>query len=317
MKHILHLLISLFGRLFAKQKLSILIYHQVLEEHDGMRLGEPTAKQFSWQMALLAKYFTPISLNDALQALKTKSLPKNAVCITFDDGYIDNLILAAPILKRFDIPATIYIATSFSSGENMFNDRIIDLMGDNSLTAFNLSAVELGQQKVDDEQARRSLCRQVIGKVKYLTISERKRIISRLYADNKVNEYPRKMMTELQIKELSEFDIDIGAHTVDHPILKTLTSEEQKKQIIQSKLWLENLIEKPVSNFAFPNGKLDEDYSLETVRLVEEAGFSSAVSTNIGVSNSTTDGFQLNRFTPWDNNPIKFHLRLLRNQINI
>src|SRR5690606_11344443 len=69
-----------------KQSLSVLIYHQVLSEQDYLRQGEVTVDAFEWQMKLLANHFVPLPLAEALELLKEKQLPKNAVCVTFDDG---------------------------------------------------------------------------------------------------------------------------------------------------------------------------------------------------------------------------------------
>ena len=126
----LHKLIQLTGALLGRNKLSILIYHQVLAEADPMRPTEPTAAIFDWQMRLLRDYFTPLSLDQALDHLKHNTLPANAVCVTFDDGYVNNLSVAEPILAKYAIPATVYVATGFSHGSNMWNDRLMYLFAE-------------------------------------------------------------------------------------------------------------------------------------------------------------------------------------------
>ncbi len=128
----LHQLLSLSGRLLSRGKLSILIYHQVVAEFDPMRPNEPTPEIFDWQMALLARYFTPLSLDEAVERLALGTLPANAVCVTFDDGYLNNLTVAQPILAKYAIPATVYVATAFRNQANMWNDRIQDLCADPS-----------------------------------------------------------------------------------------------------------------------------------------------------------------------------------------
>lgn len=311
----MHGLLQLFGRLLGRQKLSILIYHQVVADTDPMRPSEPTAKVFDWQMWLIAKFFTPMSLTEALVALEKQQLPANAICVTFDDGYLNNLTVAQPILAKYQVPATVYVATGYSSGGNMFNDRILDFIGDQSRSSFNLTVLDLGKQQVSDYPSRIKLSYQVIGKIKYLDFRQRQQVIDRLYQDNQASEYPNRMMTPEQIKTLANLGIDIGAHTVDHPILKTLSDEEQLAQLVDSKQTLENIIGQSVENFAYPNGKLHDDYSEQTVALVKKAGFNSAVATHYGISTNTSDFFQLKRFTPWDKGAVKFHVRLLINQI--
>ncbi len=308
---LLHHLLRLLGHYFGKNKLNILFYHQVVSKQDVMRPDEPTAAMFRWQMRLIHKYFTPISITDAVKALEHGNLPDNAICVTFDDGYLNNLTVAQPILSEFNIPATVYIATAFTNEDNMFNDRIIDLIGDTSYSKYDFSSLELGIVNVTDVQSRITLYGQVIAKVKYLHYSAREKAVDLLYLDNRASEYCRRMMNIDEIEQLAGCGVDIGAHTVNHPILRTLTSAVQNEQICESKSALEAIIGRPVVNFAYPNGKLNDDYSEDTVSLVNNAGFTSAVSTHKGVSDAKTDKYQLRRFTPWDKTPLKFHLRLL------
>ena len=126
MKNLLHgsvaTILPLLLQTRKKQYVSILTYHQVLPEFDYMRPREPTVSDFEWQMELLAKYFNPISLSDALTALEYGELPERAVCVTFDDGYANNEELAMPILTRLGIPATVFVSTNFLNGGRMWND---------------------------------------------------------------------------------------------------------------------------------------------------------------------------------------------------
>ena len=312
---LVHTLLKLAGKYLGKGRLSILIYHQVFAQQDVMRPSEPTAEMFEWQMNLLRQYYTPLSLTAALQALKENKLPENAVCVTFDDGYENNLTIAQPILAKYQIPATVYVATGFSKGQNMFNDRVLDLLGDVSYNQFDLSAVSLGTCLVSSQAERIALAHQVIAALKYLNYRERSDKVDQIYQANNAGEYPARMMTHEQIKVLANSGVEIGAHTHDHPILKTLSTQDQQQQLRQSKVELEELLSKPVKHFAYPNGKLDDDYSVTTVDLVAELGFESAVSTHWGVSGETSDVFQLKRFTPWDISPLRFDTRLRLNQI--
>lgn len=299
--------------LASQGKLSILIYHQVLEKPDPIRPSEPDAEQFRWQMELIKQYFTPISLPEAVECLKTNTLPRNAICVTFDDGYIDNLTVAQPILAALDIPATVYISTGFSQGTNMWNDRLIDLVADESRQQLDLNALEMGVVELTDTTQRLALIKSAIGKLKYLSLTERVSLIDGLYSANSASEYPRKMMNQAEIKLLCDKGINIGAHTVNHPILKVLDRDAQESQIIQSKETLEQWLGQPVVDFAYPNGVEGRDFDDVAVTLVEKAGFRSAVVTDWGVSQADTSLFKLKRFTPWDELPSRFHLRLVRN----
>lgn len=308
----LHASLGLVNSLVGANRLSILIYHEVLAKADPMRPDTLDADAFEWQMRLLRRHFRPMPLGEAAMRLRNGDLPARSVCVTFDDGYRNNLDVAAPILRKFDIPATVFVATAFSGGRNMWNDRVIDLAGDPFLTRINLDSLGRPPMEITGHQDRLRLVNELLPMLKYRDYREREAAVDALYRDNGAAEAPPKMLTHQEIIRLSRSGVAIGAHTVDHPILKTLTPAEQRRQIESSKHTLENLTGKPVSSFAYPNGKPGTDYDEVAVQMVGEAGFTEAVSTCWGVSTPQTSGLQLNRFTPWDRDPLRFHLRMLR-----
>ncbi|GAB3100014.1 polysaccharide deacetylase family protein [Aestuariicella hydrocarbonica] len=311
----LHHLISQCLTMCSRNKLSILIYHQVLDELDDMRPGEPDKTQFDWQMQLLHKYFNPMPLSEALMLLRENTLPPRSVCVTFDDGYLNNLQVAYPILKRYQIPATVFVASEFSQGINMWNDRVLDLFKYLPANNINLSAVGEGMEPIDDLKKRRHLAAKTLMKLKYLPVQERLERIEKLYNNNGSITEQRRMMTPEEIKQLSDYGIEIGAHTHNHPILKELTLEQLNMEITQNRELLQQWTGKPVQGFAYPNGKPEVDFDEETVSRVKALNFDYAVSTQWGVARPDSDMFTLCRFTPWDRTPYKFHLRLLKNLI--
>lgn len=306
----LHKLLSLTGKVLGQGKLSILIYHQVFAHRDPMRPSEPDLATFNWQMQLLSRYFTPLSLTDALARLHNNSLPANAVCVTFDDGYLNNLTQAAPVLKKYHIPATIYVATAFSQGLNMWNDRIIDLCGDEQRDTLQTAD---GTLSLAGWPARRVAATTLLNQYKYLPVDERLQAVAHLYQLNRAAEYPSRMMTPAQLNQLADFGIEVGAHTHNHPILKVLSATEQLNEMQQSKELLEQWLAQPVRHFAYPNGVLGKDLDEQTITLAQQAGFSSAVITDWGYSTARTPTLQLRRFTPWDLKPWRFHSRLTLN----
>lgn len=309
----LHSLLKIAGSVLSRGKLSILIYHQVVAEFDPMRPNEPTAEVFDWQMALLARYFTPLSLTEAVQRLAAGTLPANAVCVTFDDGYLNNLTVAAPILARYNIPATVYVATAFRSGDNMWNDRIQDLCADPNRFKLKTSDADI---VLGDWPGRIAAAQQLLKQLKYLPVTERLQAVDALYQLNQASEYAPRMMNDAQLQQLAALGVTIGAHTHNHPILKSLDAKAQQAEIEQSKSLLEQILQKPVEHFAYPNGVEGRDFDDIAVQWVAAAGFSSAVMTNWGYSTAATSPLRLKRFTPWDQHPLKFHLRLVKNYLS-
>jgi peptidoglycan/xylan/chitin deacetylase (PgdA/CDA1 family) len=124
------------------------------------------------------------------------------------------------------------------------------------------------------------------------------------------------MMTASEITTMRRAGMQIGAHTVSHPILARLTDEQVRQEILDSQKFLEQLLGERVGLFAYPNGKPGEDYTQGTVDIVRSLGFDAAVSTQWGASGFSDDCFQIRRFTPWDKTRLRFGLRMLTNMRN-
>jgi peptidoglycan/xylan/chitin deacetylase (PgdA/CDA1 family) len=304
--------LSLAGSLAGKGRLSILVYHQVLATPDPMRPSEPTQAVFDWHMQLLARYFSPLPLDEAIERLNTGDLPTNAVCVTFDDGYKNNLTLAQPILAKYGIPATVFVATGYSEGKNMWNDRVIHLFADPCRERLSLDG-ELFP--LGGWVHRRELAQSFLQKLKYLPAHDREAAVNAMYKETGYEEQQPLMMDWADIRALRQSRVSVGAHTVNHPILKDLPESRQRWEISQSRKALEEVLQEPVTQFAYPNGKYGTDYDDLSVDLVRAEGFSCAVSTDWGVSTKGTNRWQLCRFTPWDKSSLRFHGRLLINQL--
>lgn len=311
----LHHVLGLGARLFSKNKLSILIYHQVLDSLDEMRPGEPDKTQFAWQMALLRRFYTPLPLTEAVALLQAGRLPRNAVCVTFDDGYLNNLTIAAPILKRYDIPATVFVASAFSQGDNMWNDRVLDLFAQLESEHIDCEVLGLGRLPLGDMTIRRQQAYKAISALKYLPVEARLQKIAALYAANGEIAEKRRMMTAAEVRTLADLGIEIGAHTHNHPILKGMPEAAVREEIAQNIRELEEWTGREVVSFAYPNGKPGKDFDEQTVAVVKTFPFKLALSTEWGVSTPNADPYRLKRFTPWDRTPLKFHARLLLNLI--
>jgi len=310
--NVAHRVIHGISSLVSGNKLPILNYHQVLEQPDPYRPCTPTAQQFRGQMRILQRYFTPLGVEEALTLLRQHKLPANSICVTFDDGYLNNLTLAAPILHEFNIPATVYVASAFTNSENMWNDKIIDLFRDELHTEYDLSLINAGVHVIINHEQRHQLIVTVLGQLKYMQIEQRVSLVDRLLARHQYQCKDVKMMNQLQLQQLKNYGITVGAHTHDHPIMAVLSLEEQRWQLTKNIDCLAKWqVASPAMGFAYPNGKVEEDYTQATANLVNEMGLSYAVTTHRGICTPDSDFFQLPRSPSWEKRPLRFHLRLL------
>lgn len=296
----------------ANGRLSILIYHRVLAAADPLLDGEPDAAAFRAQMALLVSGFNTLRLSDAVERVQTGHLPPRAVCVTFDDGYRDNAETALPILK-LGIPATFFIATGYLDRGRMFNDSVIEAIRQAPGGAIDLTGLGLGSHTLTDTASRKALIEHIVGEIKYRPARQRSAFAERI-AEAAGVELPADLMMSFdQVREVSGAGMDIGGHTVTHPILREIPDEQAEREITRCREELAALTGQSPRIFAYPNGKPGRDYGPQHVRMVKSAGFAAAVSTAWGVSTRETDRYQLARFTPWDRTLPRFVLRLVQN----
>ena len=298
-----------------RKKLFILIYHRVFTEPDFMNPGEVDIAAFSWQMELISKYFNVLPMSEALQKLHSASLPARAVCISFDDGYADNFTNALPILKQFNLPAIFFIASGYLDGGRMWNDTIIEAIRHFQAPELDLSAIALGRFNVSTDNDKSAASSKIINEIKHLPPEKRQQLAT-FIATQSPNPQHDLMMTSAQLKQLHASGMEIGGHTVSHPILAKLDPDAAWLEIHNNKLFLENLLAQPLRFFAYPNGKPDRDYLQEQIPLIKKAGYQAGLSTIWGVCNQTSDTWQLPRFSPWDKNPISFMLRMIKMYIS-
>lgn len=313
--------LSAFGRAAVRllcpggstHRVSILIYHRVLPQKDPLFPGEVDASEFEQQLRLLKSCINFISLSDAVNGIRGGNLPPRAGCITFDDGYADNVEVALPILNKLGIPATFFVATGFLDGGRMWNDSVIEMVRGVSGPLLDLREIDLGNFDVGTIQQRQHAISTLLGRLKYLPLDERAMHIERMGDHLQLDLPTGLMMSSAQVVQLHNAGMEIGGHTVSHPILSRLTPSEALREIANGKESLEEIIRAPIRFFAYPNGKPGQDYLLEHVRIVKELGFEGAVSTAWGATPTNADLYQLPRFTPWDRAAHKVVFRIAEN----
>lgn len=297
-------------------RLSILIFHRVLAVRDPLFPGEVDAIDFERVCSWVASMFNVLPLAEAVSRHARGSLPARALSITFDDGYADNHDVAMPILQRHGLTATFFIATGFLDGGRMWNDTVIEAIRRTNCSSIDLHPLGIegmGRFDLASIEKRRFAVDQVIASVKHRHPAERLGLV-RIVAEQAGAILPdHLMLSSAQVRAMRQGGMQIGAHTVSHPILAALTREEARREIAESRDMLEGILGERVSLFAYPNGKPGRDYSNENVQVVRDLGFAAAVSTSWGAARLTTDLFQLPRYSPWEMSRMRFGLRMMHN----
>lgn len=263
-------------------------------------------------MQALSTSFNVLPLSEAVQRLQQGTLPARAACITFDDGYADNATVALPILQKLGLHATFFVSPGYLNGGRMWNDTVYETARRLPAGKIDLSNFNQAPLCIEDAASRRLLAETVIKAVKHLPPQQRQQQVD-CFTQGTIGLPADLMMTDAQVSLLHQAGMTIGAHTMSHPILAKTDNTQAEQEIRQSKQALENLLQHEIDLFAYPNGKPVQDYLPQHARMVRDCGFKAAVSTAWGISTRTTDIFQLPRFTPWHQTPVRFLTQLTLN----
>jgi len=226
------------------------------------------ASTFEAHCRVIRECCTPISLDDWREALAGRApLPPRPVLITFDDGYRSVARLAAPILAAHDLPAVVFVCTGpMASWRLLWFDAMAERDGQ--------AAVEAWKSRPYDEW--RSECVQ-----------------SPVTRDDD----PRAPMTRDELAVLSrQHGIEIGGHTVDHPILARATPDQQREQIARDLASIREWTGAPVRAFAYPNGRPRIDYTEATIAILRDEGIDAAFTTRPSLSRPEESALERSRF---------------------
>lgn len=321
----------------ASSKGLILMYHRVAEVSIDPWSLCVTPQNFAEQLEVLQKYSHPLTLKQFVQAHRDGNIPNRAVVVTFDDGYADNLHYAKPILERYDIPATVFISTGHIGKEREFwwddLERLLlqpgklpeklSLSISGSVHHWELcqAANYTEQDYKGDRTSKAHEAKPGSRMFFYYSVWqvllplpewERRKALDDILVWANATPTTRHNYRSLLPEELSVLGqgglVEIGAHTVTHPFLSSQPVALQRDEIQQSKAYLEEIINRPVTSFSYPFG----DRTAETVELTRTAGFDCACSTVEDIVWHMTDCFQLPRFSVGNWNGEEFAKQLLR-----
>jgi peptidoglycan/xylan/chitin deacetylase (PgdA/CDA1 family) len=209
--------------------------------------------------------------------------------------------------------ATFFVSTGFIDGGIMWNDRVAEALRNCRGDTLDLSAIGLKRYPLATPDERRRSIVSLILDVKHFDPAQRHTMVDAIVATTGTGDAPPLMMSAAQLQGLCRLGMDIGAHTVTHPILTRLDAASARSEIARSKQRLEELLDHPVPLFAYPNGHPNHDYAAEHVAMVRDCGFSAAVTTAPGAASMRSDRFQLPRAAPWDRSRLRYGARLLGN----
>jgi peptidoglycan/xylan/chitin deacetylase (PgdA/CDA1 family) len=294
------------------RNLQILAYHRVNDDGDALFPAMPTG-QFARQMEYLSAHCFPCSLDEAVARLARNDLPEKAVVVTFDDGYRDNYVHAFPILRRYGIPATIFLATgAIGSGKMIWHDRVFRAFRTTKVAALEGFPNIENNLPVRTLEERRAAQARVLRLLWELPDEERVDRIGRLEKCLSIESKQTSVGLMLgwdEVLAMSTSGISFGSHTISHPILSKLPCRRLREEIEESKRIIENKIRRPITGFAYPVGR-KQDFNDQVKAMVKEAGYQCGLTTIFGVNEAGQDPFELRRGTPWETDVSSFATKL-------
>ncbi|MCS6860981.1 MAG: polysaccharide deacetylase family protein [Abditibacteriales bacterium] len=284
----------------------VLYYHRVLPSDDAtfqplLQLdGAPvTVEVFERQMHYVAQHHTVVNLDWLVAQFEAgKPLTDDYVAITFDDGYEDNYLYAAPILRRYNLPWTVYVATGYIGSDAV---PWWDAVNESVLSCSEEQLQEVAAWLQVSSPTRSAVIKKLIRLEKELDAPQWERTrheLARRVNGAANNAAPRyRMMTWQQVQELSANGVDIGGHTVTHPLLTKIPWDEARREVAGAKRQIEEHTGREVTGFAYPLG----DFNADVQRIVAECGYRHACSTVQGTNALGADVYALKRFgiTDW------------------
>lgn len=312
------------------RKALVLMYHRVDEADSDPWSLCVTPQRFAEHLQVLRQRTRPLPLRRLTGALASGKVPRRSVIVTFDDGYADNLYNARPLLERYDIPATVFIATAYLEQDRQFwwdeLERIflqpgrlpehLQLRIEGESCRWQLGADAIYSEEAcrqhrgwraghDAPTSRHAIYFSLWQRLQSLRDCERRQVLGALefWASGRpADPRPARTLGPREAIALAQGDlVEIGSHTVTHPVLSALPVAAQRSEIQQSKTSLEEILGRPVTSFAYPYGARC-NYTDESVSTVRQAGYTCACSTLTGVVEAGADCFELPRVQveDWD-----------------
>ena len=278
----------------------ILGYHWVGDIVHPWSLPSVSTQAFEEQIRYISQEYEILPLEELIGSLqKGRPLPRKAA-ITFDDGYKCIYEHAYPILKKNDLPATVFLTTGhIGSGRLFWWDTVRYAVYNTHKASIELRGV--GRFSLRSAGQRMKAAAGIATRLTRFMDREKNELIEELLQQADEN-IPEKLGKELilswnEIREMAEGGITFGAHGVTHAILTRLPLSRAREEIMESKREIEERLDQPVIAFSYPHGGPD-DFNSAVVDLLKRSGFICAVTAIPRMIRPQADPYRLGRILP-------------------
>ncbi|HVN94911.1 MAG TPA: polysaccharide deacetylase family protein [Syntrophorhabdaceae bacterium] len=268
----------------------VLYSHQVVARSDGLAeflqmLGHFSVEELETRISYLKKHYVFVTLDEYVSLFRERRKPSfPSLSLTFDDGHRNLYTNVYPLLKKYSIPATIFLTTGCVENHTVLSqDQLIYMFGKTKIDSFTHPALFNKTYFLRNENERLATFRDINAQLKKMFHKDRLQAIEQLQAilntDLRDIHETIRMLSWSEIKEMYESRlVSFGAHTVSHPILTRIPPEKTRYEIEIPKLQIEQQLGEEVRFFAYPNGSIS-DYDESVKTMVKEAGYTLAFTT--------------------------------------
>lgn len=297
-----------FGCYLRRYRLpyAILMYHRVLPEALIPDDGDPnnalivSAERFEEQIKYLKDHCRVIPISQLLHEMGSPS-EKLPVVITFDDGYRDNMVHAWPIIRRYQVPAVIYVATRYPEGDwFLWHQATWEIIKNRSALVFEWKKSRY-QYQLDTYEKRWGCYDQINELMRSCSsLEEQKELCHRLNADRAELLCASEMLSWAEVGEMARDPlITFGAHSHNHLNLRLLSEEACREELVTSRRLLKSQLGIDVKHLAYPHGTPKEVGEREA-ELARSCGFKTAVTINWPAPGAFCSSWMLPRLTILD-----------------
>jgi peptidoglycan/xylan/chitin deacetylase (PgdA/CDA1 family) len=275
--------------------LAVIYFHRVLDKLDPFLPDDPTIEECEGLISIISKNFSTFTISKALELQAVGQLPKLSVCISFDDGYADNYTNALPILDKYNVPATFFIATKGTQQGYLWNDVLLNNIRHTQFSELNITdsswLLNTSENKVITYLS-------LINQLKFMQNKKRDENLLNIVHQLGNIETQRCMMNEEQVRNLHQLGHEIGGHTTTHSILGIQDHQVALTEIQTNQAELERILDSKIKTFAFPNGCFPRDFDQYHINMMKKCGYKFACSTNDGGITSKSNRYTISRFMP-------------------
>ena len=300
-----------------RNQLLVLCYHGVVEGRRMDRFGyENTvdSAEFAGHLEYLGRHFRPVTATDVATSRRSgKPLPERAVLVTFDDGYRNNLNLASEILRRAGVPAIFFVSSGYIGTRRiLWPDELMDRLM--ALKAGSIPLPAGGEAAVSETDVPAGLAEHRLLAVKIRDLCKRMDAAqSEQYLDVIRTLTPpptpqpdlRGFMTWDEVRALRAKGFEIGAHTIDHPILTRVAPDRLRRELTESRHTIERELGEPCPFVAYPNGG-SEDVSPQVLAAARDAGYKLGFTLAESFSQPAEDPLSLSRLCVQGHLPLSY-----------